>query len=563
MRNIFLTIFLAFSMLFTTIHAADAGLEQHVTSNDLVQLDATNSMPEKSGEIVKYKWKQTKRKSDPKVHLSDKKSMTPTFIAPDVEEITKLIFSLKTKEYYACKDKEGSDKQKCKKYTSKDTVNIFVHPTNNNEDNNDDNVAGFNIDGKIIDLNSIGISGASVNIGTQTVVTDENGSYTIMNVEVASRVSIDVTHPNYMANSRIVEVRDQNITLDIILDKATTLSFSSATGGNISDNGASVELPTDGYVNSNGTAYNGSVTVKMSYSPITTVSGRATFPGTFEGIDGNDTFPIQSYGFMNVELTDTQGNLLNLAPENNATLTFPVDYNLPNLSTIALSYYDAVLGYWVEEGEAALTNYSQYVGTVSHFTSWNLKVQGPDANLTGCVEGENGLPIANVDVQFRSTNWDSFRVPTDENGTVSVYNLLAQADLTFSAFTKIGDALYYGEYPTVINLAEGENRLLPDCIVIKEQTNLPGTVTVIGTITEYDVNTNTYEPIANGTIYIYIGTSRTPVTSGISNNDGTFSITFQIVDALEYIVLSPNYSRTPFTLQANKSTYDVGTIEDN
>lgn len=560
MKNIILTLTVAFGMLFTTIFAADAGLEQQVYSNDLVQLDATNSIPNKDGEIVKYKWKQIKRKGTLKVDLSDKKSAIPTFIAPVVEEMTELVFRLKTKEYYSCKDKGSSDQQKCKKYTTKDTVSIFVLPeSDNNTENNDSNLSGLNIDGKIIDINGVGIDGATVTIGMQSVTTDTNGSYSIINVEVDPRVSIDVTHPNYLSNSRIVEVLDHNITLDIELGEAkATLTFSSAQGGNVSHDGASVVLPANGYVDSNGTAYTGEVTVKMSYYPITTLSGRAAFPGTFEGIDENGTFPIQSYGFMNVELTDPQGNTLNLAQGNTATLTYPIDNSLSSPATIPLWFYDIVLGYWVQEGEAVRIN-SSYVGTVSHFTSWNLDAKGPVAQLTGCVEDVNGLPMSDADVQFRSLNWDSIIVKTDENGSISVYNILAEAELTFTAVAKIGDAFYYGEYPTSINLSEGEDRILPDCVVVTEQTNLPGTVTVTGTLTLYNFDTGTYEPWGNQRVSIFSGLD-TYIITGASNNDGTFSITFSTVDTIQYSV-GTYYPSKSFTIQSNKGTYDVGILE--
>ena len=561
-------IILAFSMLISTTFAADAGVEQHVYSNDLVTLDATNSMPDRNGEIVKYKWKQIKRKHASKITLTDKRTATATFIAPEVDEATELTFRLKTKEFYNCKDKRNkcskennskSDKQTCKKYTTKDTVSVFVHPADsNNADNNDTNVTGVSISGTIKDTNGTAIGGATVTIGTQTTTTDANGIYTVLNIEASARVSVDVTHADYLANSRIIEVNDTDITLDMRLGTAkATLTFSSENGATASHDGASVELPANGYVDSNGTPYTGNVTVNMSYYPITTQSGRDAFPGTFEGIDGNDTFPIQSYGFMNVELTDPQGNTLNLDGNSTATLTYPIDYSLSYPTTIPLWYYDAVQGYWVQEGEAVRTNYTHYVGTVTHFTSWNLDAKGPRAQLTGCVEDENSTPIANANVQFRSANWDSYIVQTDANGSISVINILARADLTFTASVKIGNALYYGEYPRAINLAEGEDRLLSDCVIVTEQTNLPGTITVIGTMTEYDYNTNTYVPVANATVSIYarIGNSNTTVASGTTNVDGTFSITFQTIDALIYSV-----SNRSFTLQPNKSTYDIGTI---
>lgn len=155
MKNIIATTILAFGMLFTTAFAADAGVEQYVNSGDLVQLDATNSIPDRGGEIIKYKWKQIKRKHTKKVHLLNRRTATPTFIAPEVEETTELIFRLKTKEAYDCKrvNKKGK-KRGCKKYKSKDTVSIFVQPKdNNNTENNETNTSNVVITGNLIENN--------------------------------------------------------------------------------------------------------------------------------------------------------------------------------------------------------------------------------------------------------------------------------------------------------------------------------------------------------------------------------------------------------------------------
>ena len=151
MRNLFLTIVIAYGILFTSTFAADAGIEQFVNSNDLVTLDSTSSIPEKDGEIVKYKWKQIKHKGTPKIHLSNRKTATPTFIAPTVEETTELFFKLKTKEIYNCKK---GKKKGCKKYKSKDTVSIFVQPKDNNTtENNETNISNITITGTIHENN--------------------------------------------------------------------------------------------------------------------------------------------------------------------------------------------------------------------------------------------------------------------------------------------------------------------------------------------------------------------------------------------------------------------------
>ena len=299
----------------------------------------------------------------------------------------------------------------------------------------DTNTQSHSVSGKITNSNGTAISGAMVTIAGHIISTSADGSYTLSNFPVGERVLVDATHPNYLANSRVIEVNATDVILNITLDTPkATLTFDAGDGATVSQSsGASVELPVNGYIDANGTAYTGAVTVKMSYHAITTQEGRATFPGTFEGIEGNTTFPIQSYGFMNVELTDANGNPLNLDSNSIATLTYPNDTSLITPSTVPLWYYDEEQGYWVQEGEATNSgHYSTYVGTVTHFTSWNLDAKGPKAKFTGCVEDENGTRVSNARVQFKSINWDSYVVPTDINGNISVYALLSGKNLKFT-----------------------------------------------------------------------------------------------------------------------------------
>ena len=69
---------------------ADAGPDETVNNNDLVQLDGSNSS-DPSGSPLSYVWTQT---SGPVVQLSDSGSSNPTFTAPETNEQTNLKFEL-------------------------------------------------------------------------------------------------------------------------------------------------------------------------------------------------------------------------------------------------------------------------------------------------------------------------------------------------------------------------------------------------------------------------------------------------------------------------------------
>ena len=59
---------------------ADAGVDQDVTSNASITLDGSAS-DDADGVIVRYRWHQL---SGPRVRLRSRRSVSPTFIAPDV-----------------------------------------------------------------------------------------------------------------------------------------------------------------------------------------------------------------------------------------------------------------------------------------------------------------------------------------------------------------------------------------------------------------------------------------------------------------------------------------------
>jgi YVTN family beta-propeller protein len=69
---------------------ADAGSDQSVKSDEVVQLDGTNSS-DPNGFELSYFWNQT---AGPEVTLSDSTSTNPTFTAPEVNEQTDLRFEL-------------------------------------------------------------------------------------------------------------------------------------------------------------------------------------------------------------------------------------------------------------------------------------------------------------------------------------------------------------------------------------------------------------------------------------------------------------------------------------
>jgi hypothetical protein len=578
----------------------------NVTLNEEIRFDA-NTSTDSDGNIVSYKWldknAQTLGSNDTLLHkyltigeykvnliVTDDDGLTSTDsvvieVTPSlintnisIQGTTETTANVKVGEKLQLKATAYFNDNSSQDYTNKITWNYLtqfasidanglltglkkgytsVSATNTNSlDINITEADGtVSVSGLIKDSDNKPIIGASVTVEGVIKVTGTNGTYSFTNLEKKERINVNVTHPEYMANSRVVisTTEHQSFIQDIVLTKAkASITFNSAVATTLEQSTyAKVELPANGYVDSEGNPYIGEVVAKMSYFPISTRTGQASFPGTFEGIKDNETFPIESFGFMNVELTDLVGQELNLAPGSTARLTYPLDYNAyTSRQTIPLWYYDTHLGYWVEEGSAQKVGYSSFTGTVTHFTSWNLDAKGlRSGNVNVCVEDKNSIKVSNAYVQFTSSNWTSYSLQTDTNGSLEVYNALAGKALTITASKLLNGKIHYGEYPDKVTLVEGADKNISSCIVLEDQgvISASNTIRIKGRAVNFD-----NVPVAN--VSLSLNNDLIP-----TDGNGYFDSVITTPDRLSNSI-GDGECNTYFTLQANKAVYDLGDI---
>jgi len=117
------------------------------------------------------------------------------------------------------------------------------------------------------------------------------------------------------------------------------------------DNNARVDFPAGAIVDSNGDPVS-DVTVSINNISISDPGSIDIFPGTFIGNDAGTLDRIESFGFMNVSLTDTNtGAALTLDPAKGATVRLPVDPD-PDEDVIPTYRLDESTGQWILTGEA-------------------------------------------------------------------------------------------------------------------------------------------------------------------------------------------------------------------
>ena len=256
------------------------------------------------------------------------------------------------------------------------------------------------VSGFAVDEQGNAIKEAKITTGNKTTTTDDNGAFTLSNAPFTGDFCyIRAEKAGYFTGSSTITGKSGNkfqVTLTLIQQTNTQTYHSAQTAEIKLLNNAAVEFPANAVQTATGMPYTGEVKVSIAHLNPEAPNFRELIPGgDLRAFDANKQDVIlYSYGMLNVELHDNEGNLLQLEKGQKATLKFPVPANMLSTapSTIPLWYFDDVKGVWIEDGEATL-NGNMYTGEVSHFTPWNVDVSTPPANLTGKVADIFGDPV--------------------------------------------------------------------------------------------------------------------------------------------------------------------------
>jgi hypothetical protein len=281
--------------------------------------------------------------------------------------------------------------------------------------------------------------------GNVSATTDADGKFTLPNLPEAPLAVIKFEAEGYApAYTSVAIVAKQTTLTEAHLTKTgTTVTVSAAQANTISipKSTAQVSLAAGSLVNAQtGSAPSGNVTVKVT--PIDPATNAASMPGDYTAIDAAGVVStIQSFGALNVEITDATGSKMNLAAGKSSTIRIPLATRTPLADvppTIPLFYFDDVKGRWVEEGSAVLKGTGAnlyYEGTVTHFSYWNADSIFRDQTIyaNGCVVDSSGQPIANAIVRSEGLDYSSsgsyaytdingnFRIPVKRNARSNVY----------------------------------------------------------------------------------------------------------------------------------------------
>ncbi|MEO5794656.1 MAG: carboxypeptidase regulatory-like domain-containing protein [Rhodoferax sp.] len=277
------------------------------------------------------------------------------------------------------------------------------------------------------DATGLGIQGVTVRVGSLTTTSAADGTFRLTGIAASGRTTVVFESSSYAEGARIANVVAE-ATTDVqarLVRVAASGDVPVAAGGTVALPGspAQVTLPANGVRRADGSTPTGNITVRIT--PINPAIDTTLMPGDFLTSGSSGNVPIESFGAMNVTLTDSAGAALNLASGQTATIRIPLaSRNASVPSTIPLFYFDTSTGLWKQEGSATLAgsgSSAYYEGTVSHFTTWNADQTYNTIIVHGCLKDAAGVLLANGLVASDGIDYTgTSTVYTDSSGNFSL-----------------------------------------------------------------------------------------------------------------------------------------------
>ena len=308
------------------------------------------------------------------------------------------------------------------------------------------------LSGRVFDPLLQPVEGASVRLGNQTRTTDAQGRYYFEDANVApGRNVVKIEKGGYFSTQTAVyfTLGAEKTAAVMLHPKEIPVTFHSAHGTLVHNDVFSLRIPENAIARADGTPYDGPVTMHYQHlSPDYPWFGFGMPGGDFLAtMTDGETVTLTSYGVLGVELSDADGNTLNLREGSTARIAVRIPDGLQNQPTAALWHFDENEGIWREE--TPLTVRGKFLtGEASHFSWWNMDYWGP---FVGAVWGRivdcRGNPVAGAPFCINQRCWT-----TDENGFFRVVrvpagqnNTLTTNGQTFNFTLNHGDTLDMGE----------------------------------------------------------------------------------------------------------------------
>ncbi len=244
------------------------------------------------------------------------------------------------------------------------------------------------------------LGSVTVVIQGKAVQTNEQGWFSVSELTSGTNKQVSFSKSGYLVTYKVVDINTgQSSFIDATLATAPPTQTVTSTGGSITPTGGGqITFQSGSFTDAAGNAFTGPVMVSAKYFDPTSSTYNQVFPGNYSGVTQSGApATLQSFGFIDANLKSTSGSTIKLASGKASTLTIPIQPSMQSSAPASISmwYYDTTAATWKEEGTANRVG-NNYVGTVTHFTSWNWDRIYDVCYITGRVIDGDGNPIQNA-----------------------------------------------------------------------------------------------------------------------------------------------------------------------
>ena len=381
-----------------------------------------------------------------------------------------------------------------------------------------------NLHGRVVDESGRPIPEASIYADDRTVFTNGEGYFSMIGISVPSD-GFTIKANSLTGNEilrRVVPQKGTNTYEEIVLLSAPQSSAFSAADESIISNGfTSITIKPNSLVDKDGNLFQGDYLSRLIYyNPIMPDILRH-MPGNLQGIDKNgDKVTLGSYGMIDIEVTDSNGEPLSLAPGNVATVQMQIPNqlmgNVPEM--IPTWKLDERSGLWLEAGEVIDQSITEEIGFVffdiDEFKRWNCDIKELNTNLAGTIKDQFGVPIENrlIVATFNSGGQDFYCTGGSTNSRGEFNTRMPKGmPLTISIYDQNCEDFIYTE--KIDPLTEEINSIEIEAIISKDTY----------TITGFAAECSEGIPYSNATVFLYNENNEVRMNTQ-TNEDGFFTI---------------------------------------
>jgi hypothetical protein len=283
------------------------------------------------------------------------------------------------------------------------------------------------IQGRI--LNEAGRPIANVRIslnGKAVAASAKDGFFSVASPRTRSNLALTFATDGYVSNTKIFDPKASGLHSVVMWPIAYRVRFDPTRELDIELGSSHIVIPANVLTGSAGEKITSHVTLQYTWFDVTNSLQRAAAPGNFSGrMLDRRVQRLNSYGIVDLVVTDAKGRALGLRAGRGVELALPVPQKLVSQAPRQVGFFDFDLssGQWIEDGPAELDTRALVYTVVIH------RFPGPDGSTahnlddpqdTTCVRVQvvsffDGSPLAGFTAIAHGAQYD-YQTTTDSNG---------------------------------------------------------------------------------------------------------------------------------------------------